>query len=88
MNGDYEKSEAIFRKRLEKFPVKNELNFIFYAANLAMLGRIEDAARQAEMVLELNPDFKLSSWRWILTYKSADDRRLLYDAAKRAGIPE
>ena len=88
MNGDYEKSEAIFRKRMEKFPVNNELNYVFFAANLAMLGRTEDAARQAEMVLKLNPDFNLSSWRWIRTYKSAADRQHLYDAAKRAGIPE
>ena len=88
MNGDYEKSEAIFRKRMEKFPVNNELNYVFYAANLAMLGRIEDAARQAEMVLKLNPDFNLSGWRWIHTYKSPADRRHLYDAAKAAGIPE
>ena len=61
---------------------------MFYAANLAMLGRTEDAARQAEMVLKLNPDFNLSGWRWIRTYKSAPDRQHLYDAAKRAGIPE
>ena len=88
MNGDYEKSEAIFRKRMEKFPVNNELNYVFLAANLAMLGRTEDAARQAEMVLKLNPDFNLSGWRWIRTYKSPADRRHLYDAAKRAGIPE
>jgi adenylate cyclase len=88
MNGDYEKSEAVFRKRMDKFPVNNELNYVFYAANLVMLGRTEDAARQAEMVLKLNPDFNLSGWRWIRTYKSPADRRHLYDAARRAGIPE
>jgi len=88
MNGDYEKSEAVFRKRMDKFPVNNELNHVFYAANLVMLGRTEDAARQAEMILKLNPDFNLSGWRWIRTYKSPADRRHLYDAAKRAGIPE
>jgi len=88
MNGDYEKSEAIFRKRMEKFPVNNELNYVFLAANLAMLGRTEDAARQADMVLKLNPDFNLSGWRWIRTYKSPVDRRHLYNAANRAGIPE
>mgnify|MGYP000181289563 CR=1 FL=1 len=88
MNRDYQKSEAILRKRFEKFPVNNELNYVFYAANLAMLGRSEDAARQAEMVLKLNPDFNLSGWRWINTYKSPADRRHLYDAAKRAGVPE
>ena len=88
MNGDYEKSEAVFRKRLEKFPVNNELNYVFFAANLATLGRTEDAARQAEMVLKLNPEFNLSGWRWINTYKSPEDRQRLYEAAKRAGIPE
>ena len=88
MNGDYEKSEAIFRKRMEKFPVNNELNYVFFAANLAMLGRIKEASQQAEMVLKLNPDFNLSGWRWINTYKSPADRQHLYDAAKRAGIPE
>jgi len=40
------------------------------------------------MVLKLNPEFNLSGWRWIRTYKSPADRQHLYDAAKRAGIPE
>jgi adenylate cyclase len=88
MNGDYEKSAAMWKRRMDKFPVRNELNWIFTAATFAQLGRMEDASRSAEMVLKINPDFHLAGWRWILTYKSPKDRQHLYDAALKAGIRE
>jgi tetratricopeptide (TPR) repeat protein len=88
MNGDYEQAEAILIRWREKFRIKNELNFLFLAAIYAMLGRTQDAATSAGMVPKLNPDFHLSGWRWILAYKSQKDRRHLYDAARKAGVPE
>ena len=88
MNGDYQKAESIWRKRLDKFPVKNELGLVFLAATYAMLGRTEDAAKIAKWALEVNPEFRLNGWRWIRSYKVAEDRQRLYDAAKLAGLPE
>ena len=88
MNGDYAKSAAMFERRMEKFPANHELNWVFAAATYAQLGRKEDAARSADMVLKINPSFNLADWRWILTYKSPKDRQHLYEAARKAGVPE
>lgn len=88
MNGDYAKSAAILEKRLDKFPIANEIAFVFLAANYALLGRMEDASSVTEALSQMNPEFYLSEWRWVNTYKNPEDRKKLLDAALKAGIPE
>ena len=88
MNGDYEKSEEIWKKRVDKFPIGNPNPYLFLAATQSMLGKTDDAAATAERLRRHMPNFRLSKWRFVRIYKSAEKRKRLYDAAKRAGIPE
>lgn len=88
MNGNYEKSAAIWRKRMEKYPVANVIGPVFLAGSYAMLGRMKDASSTKEMLLKMRPEFHLSGWSWPRTYKKSEDYQRLYDAAIKAGIPE
>ncbi|NNC99134.1 MAG: adenylate/guanylate cyclase domain-containing protein [Gammaproteobacteria bacterium] len=88
MNGNYEKSAAIWKKRMEKFPVANVIGPVFLAGSYAMLDRMEDASATRAALLNMRPGFHLSDWSWPRTYKKSEDFRRLYDAAIKAGIPE
>ena len=60
------------------------------AADLnAALDRAEkEAGAVVRDLLDTHPGFNLSQWEFGRLWKSEEDRTRLYDAAKRAGIPE
>ena len=88
MNGGYHESLAVWEKRMSKFPARPALPYIFLAATYAMLEKSDEAAATADKLIEIHPDFNLSQWHWLSTYKLEENRQRLYDAAKKAGIPE
>jgi len=88
MNGDYAKSEALRRKRIDNFPVRNPNPFVWLAATQSLLGKSAEAAATAAELQRIRPDFRLSNWRYFDSYKLEENRKRLYDAAVRAGIPE
>ena len=88
MNRNYDKSVETWRWRMRKYPVGNPIPHVMLAAGLDLLGRTDEAAKVAAKFRDLRPSFRLSKWRYIKLYKSAENRKRLYDAAKRAGIPE
>ncbi|WP_299987067.1 adenylate/guanylate cyclase domain-containing protein [uncultured Ruegeria sp.] len=61
---------------------------IFLAATYSLLDMPEEAAALVEQYLEINPDFNLTEWRYLDTWKSEENRTRLYEAAKAAGVPE
>jgi len=88
MNGDYAKSVEIWERRIKNYPVGNPISYVFLAAALVLLDRPNEAAAVAAKYRELNPSFRLAKWRYIDLYKSAENRKRLYEAAKRAGFPQ
>jgi len=88
MNGDYAESAQTWKRRIDKYPVGNPISFVFLSAALVKLGKLDEAAAVAAKYRELNPDFRLSKWRYIDLYKSEENRNRLYNAAKKSGLPE
>ena len=58
------------------------------AAVYTLLKRPEEASTVVKNLLETHPDFNLSQWKYGKLWKLEENRTRLYDAAKRAGIPE
>ena len=88
MNGDYDNAVRVWTTRYRKFPVSSPNGFVYLAAAYSLLNRPEDAAATVVKLLEAFPNFKLSQWKYIDLYKSEEDRSRLYEAAKKAGVPE
>ena len=89
MSGDYGKSEATWKKRIEKLgPVKSPIGSVFMSASQWLQDKKVEAAETAARYRRLNPEFRMSKWSWLNTYKSEQDRERLYEAAINAGMPE
>lgn len=88
MNGQYREALTAYDKRMKKFPARAALAYVFVAAMYAMLEKPKEAAATVNKLIEIHPDFNLSQWRWLDSYKLEENRQRLYDAAKKAGIPE
>ena len=88
MKGDYAKSVRYWEKRFRAAPIGSPIPYVYMCAALELHGKSDEAAVLAAKYRALNPKFRLSKWRYIALYKSAADRKRLYEAAKRAGIPE
>ena len=57
-------------------------------ASYSMLGRMEEAKESAQQWLKANPSFTLSSWGFGRLYKRSKDRERLYEALRKAGMPD
>jgi len=88
MNGNYSKSVNLWRRRLRKHSAGNPISYVFLAAALVLIDKPDEAAVVVAKYRDLNPGFRLSNWRYIDFYKSAENRKRLYEAAKKAGMPE
>jgi tetratricopeptide (TPR) repeat protein len=88
-DGQYAKSENAWLKRFQVFGVpKYPHAHVFLSGAQAAQDRLIEAASTVERFQRLMPNFKMSQWRWINNYKNAEDRKRLYDAAIKAGVPE
>jgi len=89
MNGDYKEAEQIWLKMYRQFPIFSPNGLVFLAATYTLLERPEEAAANVSKLLEAFPKFSLSKWAGHLSlYKSEENRTRLYNAAKKAGVPE
>ena len=61
---------------------------VILAASYTLLDRPEKAAEIAKELLEAQPDFNLSQWKYGRLWKSVENRTRLFNAAMQAGIPE
>jgi adenylate cyclase len=60
----------------------------FLIASCSMLGSMEEAKEAAQQWLKADPTFSLSSWQVGRLYKRPEDRERLYNALRKAGLPE
>ena len=63
---------------------------VVLAAAYTLLENPEKAAEVVKKLLDTNPNFNLSQWKLgrLRYWKSEENRTRLYNAAKKAGIPE
>ena len=89
MNRNYAETARIFTEMTRKFPRStNPNNQVVLAAAYTLLGRPEEAMQVVRDLLTANPGFNLSQWRFFDSWQSDENRTRLYEAAKKAGIPE
>jgi adenylate cyclase len=61
---------------------------VVLAAAYSLLDKPEKAAEVVNKILDADPDFNLSQWRFGRLWKLEENRTRLYNAAKKAGVPE
>ena len=89
MNRNYAESVRNWTEISRKFP--RSMNPIFWvplAAAYTLLDRPGEATAIVKELLEAYPNFNLSQWKFGKLWKSEENRARLYNAAKKAGIPE
>ena len=89
MNGNYAEVVRIQMEWDRRFPGRRNRNSkVMLAATYTLLERPEEAATWVNELLETDPNFNLSQWKFGKLWKSEENRTRLYNAAKKAGIPE
>jgi len=89
MNRNYTETVRLHTEMSRKFPhVKIPPIMVSRAAVYALLERPEEAAAVVKNLLETYPDFNLSQWKYGKLWKLEENRTRLYNAAKKAGVPE
>jgi len=89
MNRNYAEVLRISSKRDRKFPGRwNPNRSVGIAATYTLLERPEEAAAIVKALLDTHPNFNLSQWKYGKLWLSEVNRARLYNAAKKAGIPE
>jgi len=62
---------------------------VWLAANLAQLGRLDEARAEAAEVLRTDPKFTIDGTsRRLFLYKRSEDAEHIFDGLRRAGLPE
>ncbi len=89
MNRNYTETLRLHTEMSRKFPhLKVDSIMAVRAAAFALLERPEEAAAIVKKLQETHPNFNLSQWRYLNSWKSEENRTRLYNAAKKAGVPE
>jgi adenylate cyclase len=89
MNRNYTETVRILTEMNRKFPKNGAFNSrVVFAAAYTLLERPEEAAAEVKKLMDARPNFNLVQWRFGKLFNSEEDRAWLYNAAKRAGIPE
>jgi adenylate cyclase len=86
LKGQYDKSLEAYRKALNISP-DNTVALSGIIAAYSLLGREEDAHREAKRLLELMPDLNVAFLNGS-PFKNQEDRNLFIDAWLKAGIPD
>ncbi len=89
MNRNYQEMVRVNEERRRRFPGRNsDTSRVVLAAAYALLDQPAEAAATVKDLLDAQPDFNLSQWRYINSWVPEDYRTRLYEAAKKAGVPE
>ncbi|MCZ6474013.1 MAG: hypothetical protein O6934_11290, partial [SAR324 cluster bacterium] len=89
MNRNYTETVRLLTDMSRKFPHSKIASLMACrAAAYALLERPEEAAVVVKKLLDAHPKFNLSQWEFGKFWKLEENRTRLYNAAKKAGIPE
>jgi len=85
--GRYEEAIAAGKKAVTLSP-NDYIAHMMLAAAYSKAGQQEEARIEAAEVLRLNPKFSLVYMGKLMAFKNQDDRELLINALRKAGLPE
>lgn len=89
MNRNYPEVVRLHQERTRLFPGRGNRNpNVVVAAAYALLDKQEEAAVLVKELLRADPGFNLAEWRFGTLWKPGENRAQLYEAAKRAGVPQ
>ena len=89
MNRNYAETVRIYTEMSRKFPqTKFPGLFVTSAAAYALLDKPTEADAVSKRLQVFHPNFNLSQWKYLNLWKSEENRTRLYNAAKKAGIPD
>ncbi len=89
MNRNYTETLRLYTEMSRKYPRSRvPAVLVASAAAYTLLERPEEAAAIVKKLQETHPNFNLSQWRYLNSWKSEENRTRLYNAAKKAGVPE
>ncbi|NRG16200.1 adenylate/guanylate cyclase domain-containing protein [Rhizobiales bacterium] len=87
MNRDYEEAIQAARKAVQAYP-----DFVaphrHLAASFARLGRKEDAEREKQIILKLDPAFSIARVARAFAYRRSEDLEHYCEGLREAGLPE
>jgi adenylate cyclase len=84
--GDCREALTVCEKGLNRQP-DNLNSHVITAIVYASCGREEDARKEANEVLRINPKFSVESYSRILPYKNPSDRDRSVQGMRKAGLP-
>jgi adenylate cyclase len=85
--GRYDDAARVLEEALERNPAFDRIHLHMAAVN-AELGRLEDAAWEADEALAISPDISLEKERREANYLRASDLEHYVGALRKAGVPE
>jgi len=85
--GEYEEAIAALKKSLRVSP-DNLPAHTHLAAAYSLSGREQKARSEAAEILRINPQFSLHYFAKTTPYKNRDDKELIINALRKAGLPE
>ena len=89
INGEYGESEATWMRALDRFGlVRHSSLYVMLAAARIALDKPEAAAEAVAGLKRINPNYRITKARTLLTYKSEEFKRRLTELAVKAGVPE
>jgi len=85
LTGQYEEAIKAGKKAIHIDP-NNMVSRVFLAAAYSLNGQEEEARIEAKEVLRINPHFSVDQWGKTIPYKIEEDRKLIIDALRKAGL--
>ena len=85
--GKYEDALAEFKKALQRAPDAPH-NHLSLAVTYVFLDREEKARASTAKALELNPNFSVAGYLKTSKFTNQADKKLIFDAMRKAGFPE
>ena len=86
-NGEVELSIPVAREAASLDPQHADA-LVTLCSDYVLLGREAEAREIASQIIELDPDFRISSYRKILPYKDAANAERIVEALRSAGLPD
>ncbi len=87
MKGDFERAEHFLKERIKAYP-ETDIARVMLASCYGYLGRIEEAERLWDEVMQVNPGYSLEQKSRVLPYKDPHDWDYFVAGLEKAGLPK
>ena len=83
--GQFEKAVEILKRRLVRNP-DTDISRALLASSYGHLGRNDEARRERQELLRINPNYSVEHRRKVLPYKTPSDFELFVDGLRKVGL--